>query len=80
MSDGNDFVSLEGGELLTDSRRVAAHFDKLHKNVLRSFDELDCLEKFNRLNFEPVDYIDKNGETQREVLMTTSNVPPNLTG
>lgn len=70
MSDLSEFVSMESGELLTDSRRVAAHFGKPHKNVLRAYDALECSSEFNRLNFEPVEYTDAKGETRREVLMT----------
>lgn len=70
MRDIAEFVSMQGGELLTDSRRVAAHFGKLHKNVLRAFDELECSSEFNRLNFEPVEFVDEKGETRRQVLMT----------
>jgi Rha family phage regulatory protein len=53
----NDMVILNGNTLVTDSRIVAAHFGKLHKNVLRDIhamrdsDEPEIREH-HRLNFE----------------------------
>lgn len=51
MTDITDFVSLDGGELLTDSRRVAAHFGKRHRDVLRAVRALECPEDFRVRNF-----------------------------
>ena len=48
--------------LTTDSRRVAKHFKKAHKNVLQAYDRLECSEEFNRLNFQPVTEEYKNGK------------------
>lgn len=53
MSDLSEFVTLSNTVLTTDSRRVAKHFKKLHKNVLRDYDRLECSDEFRRLNFEP---------------------------
>ena len=38
--------------LTTDSRRVAKHFHKQHKNVLQAFDKLDCSDEYRLLNFQ----------------------------
>ncbi|MCU7372873.1 Rha family transcriptional regulator [Paucibacter sp. O1-1] len=46
-----ELVSLSGDQLVTDSRRVAQHFSKDHKSVLRSIDRLDCTADFRRRNF-----------------------------
>ena len=35
-------------------------FGKRHKNVLQSVDLLECSEQFKRLNFQPVEIIEKN--------------------
>jgi Rha family phage regulatory protein len=70
MSDLSEFVTLTNTTLTTDSKRVAKHFGKLHKNVLRAYDSLDCSSEFNRLNFEPVDEVDEKGEMRRIVRMT----------
>lgn len=53
MNDLSEFVTLSNTTLTTDSRRVAKHFGKQHKNVLRAFDLLDCSDAYRRLNFEP---------------------------
>lgn len=58
--------------LRTTSRVVAEKFGKMHKNVLRDIEKLagDVPEEFNRLNFEPVDYLDAKGEARPEYQMT----------
>lgn len=68
------FVSLEGERLVTDTRRVAQHFGKQHKNVLRAFDALDCSANFRRLNFEPTmeSVPGPNGATRQERLVRMS--------
>lgn len=52
------------GELWTTSLIVAEKFKKLHKNVLRDIQKLECSEEFNRLNFEPVEYLDAKCESR----------------
>ncbi|TDV04691.1 Rha family transcriptional regulator [Paraburkholderia caballeronis] len=47
-----DFVMVEGDRPVTDSRKVAQHFVKLHKNVLQAIERLDCSERFAKLNFQ----------------------------
>ena len=71
MTDLSEFVTLANdGSLVTDTRRIAKHFKKAHKNVLRAFDQLDCSAEFSRLNFEPRDFIDERGKPQRTIQMT----------
>ena len=70
MNDLSEFVTLHDTTLVTDSKRVAKHFRKYHKNVLRAYDRLTCSEEFNRLNFEPVEEVDEKGEMRRVVRMT----------
>lgn len=53
MNDLSEFVVLSDTTLTTDSRRVAKHFKKAHKNVLQSIDRLECSDGFRRLNFQP---------------------------
>lgn len=57
-------VTLKAGNPVTTSLAVAEVFGKDHKNVLRAIRDLHCGEKFTRANFEPADYIDKNGDRQ----------------
>lgn len=54
------------GKAFTTSQKIADYFGKNHKNVLRKIRQTisECPEDFARLNFEPADFIDKNGETQ----------------
>lgn len=46
-----EFVYARDGEAMTDTLRVAQHFDKEHRSVLRSFDRLDCSQEFRERNF-----------------------------
>ncbi|MFL9590452.1 Rha family transcriptional regulator [Aeromonas schubertii] len=63
-------VCTRAGEVFTTSRKVAELFGKEHRNVLRAIRLLDCDEEFTRLNFELTDFIDKNGDSRPEYLMT----------
>lgn len=65
-----ELVTVSSDGVMTDSRTVAKHFKKQHKNVLQSISKVECSEEFNRLNFQPVEYLDAKGETRREVRMT----------
>lgn len=60
----HDMVSPFGDKVITTSLKVAEYFGKAHKNVLRAIKRLeaDCSQDFNRLNFEPVEYLDRKGE------------------
>lgn len=49
---------------------IAETFGKEHKNVLRDIRELGCSEGFNRLNFEPISYVDSMNREQEAVVMT----------
>lgn len=43
----------ENGTPMTTSLLIAEAFGKVHKNVLRDIDNLECSEEFTALNFEP---------------------------
>ncbi len=58
-------ITLKHGVPMTTSLIVAETFEKLHKNVLRDIAAMECSPEFARLNFEPSDYLDKNGEPRR---------------
>lgn len=51
MTDLSEFVTLNSTTLSTDSRRVAKHFGKAHKSVLRAFDNLKCDDEYRRRNY-----------------------------
>lgn len=59
-------VIASDGKVFTTSKKIADYFGKNHKNVLRKIKQTinDCPEEFAGLNFEPTDYIDKNGDIQ----------------
>lgn len=67
----NDLISVsEDGVMLASSKTIAARFGKRHSNVLQAIRNLPCPDEFRRLNYKPIDYIDKNGESQPSVMMT----------
>jgi Rha family phage regulatory protein len=63
-------IELVHGQPMVSSLKVAEHFGKQHKNVLRDIKTLDCSPEFNRRNFEPVEYVDAKGEVRPAVTMT----------
>lgn len=63
-------VTIDHDRIVTDSETLARTFGKRHKNVLRAYDNLRCSEDFNRLNFEPVEFLDAKGELRRRITMT----------
>ena len=44
---------------------MAEKFGKRHKNVIRKLENLVAEDESNRLNFEPVDYVDHKGESRK---------------
>ena len=71
--DFNEMVTLQGNQVMTTSLKVAEYFGQSHKNVLRSIRQLieDCNNlNYTQLNFEPFDFIDKNGDTQTAFNLT----------
>lgn len=48
-------------EAFTTSLVIAEKFGKRHKNVLQAIESMPK-DDFNRLNFQPVDYVDQKGE------------------
>lgn len=52
----NQLVFVQNGKVFTDSLLVAEVFEKQHKNVLQSIEQLDCSEEFRRLNFQLSSY------------------------
>ncbi len=63
-------VFQKNGQVMTNSRDVAAFFGKQHKNVLRDIDNLDCSDDFTGLNFELSEYKDGSGRKLRSLNMT----------
>ena len=57
-------------QAVTSSRLVANYFGKQHKTVIRTIQNLNCSQEFNKHNFVPITYIDTRGRKQPEYLMT----------
>jgi Rha family phage regulatory protein len=57
-------VAIINGQIKTTSLKIAEHFNKQHKDVLRKIQNLDCSPEFNERNFTQVEYIDTKGEKQ----------------
>ncbi len=63
----------ENSPVYVSSREVAKKFGKEHKNVLQALETAISyagLEQFGRLNFKPSSYVNEQGKTQPEMLMT----------
>jgi Rha family phage regulatory protein len=56
------FVFAQNNQLKTTSLKVSEAFGKLHKDVLRKIEMLECSKDFNERNFTPVEYSDAKGE------------------
>lgn len=54
-------LAVSHGHPITTSLQVADKFGKLHKNVLRDIENLECSPEFHRLNFEPMSYLAEIG-------------------
>lgn len=65
-----DLVFEKEGKFFTDSLMIASVFEKEHKNVLRSIENLNCSEKFNKLNFEPIFFRDSMNREKTKYLIT----------
>ena len=55
------------GLLVVDSRTIASEFGREHKNVLRALDSLIADGTIDRLNFEPIWYVDEMNRSQRAI-------------
>jgi Rha family phage regulatory protein len=48
-------------ELTTTSKIIADHFGKVHKEVMRSIDNLKCSDNFKGRNFTPCEFVNNKG-------------------
>ena len=65
-----EIISLQQGQPITTSLKVAEVFGKQHKDVLRKIATLDCSKNFNERNFALVTYQDGKGEARPAYEMT----------
>lgn len=56
MFDAMSLLEFSEDKLYVSSLDVANHFEKLHYNVLRSIEALECSAEFRALNFEASSY------------------------
>lgn len=68
----SEVVVLSGEQVMTDSRKVAAHFGKRHRNVLQAVRNLQCSPGFRAHNFQQCLEINDlaNGKPEPVVQMT----------
>jgi Rha family phage regulatory protein len=62
----NQLVHQSGDRLIVTSLEISNHFGRQHKNVLQAIDNLECSEKFRRLNFQPSTY--NNGQNKAQTM------------
>ncbi|EJH2877409.1 Rha family transcriptional regulator [Salmonella enterica] len=55
-------VTIENGRAVTTSVAIAEFFRKMHKDVLKKIDNLECSAEFSERNFAPAEYIDDQGK------------------
>ncbi|ENS0909577.1 Rha family transcriptional regulator, partial [Escherichia coli] len=65
-------VTIENGRAVTTSVAIAEFFRKMHKDVLKKIDNLECSQKFSERNFAPAEYIDEQGK-KRPMYQITKN-------
>ncbi|EDY2188882.1 transcriptional regulator [Salmonella enterica subsp. enterica] len=65
-------VTIENGRAVTTSVAVAEYFRKMHKDVLKKIDNLDCSAEFSERNFAPAEYTDEQGK-KRPAYQITKN-------
>ncbi|WP_434706927.1 Rha family transcriptional regulator [Pseudomonas sp. D4-18] len=68
--DMRKFVEARDGKAFTTSQSVADAFGKLHKDVLRKVESLDCSVDFTERNFTLSEYIDGSGRRLPQWIMT----------
>lgn len=72
IDSAQDLVILSDGQVMTDSRRVARHFGKLHRDVLKAIRNMACSAGFRQRNFAQCLEINRlaNGKREPVVQMT----------
>ena len=58
------YVAIIHGEIRATSLKVAEHFGKNHKEVLRAIENLECSAEFGRRNFAPSSYKNTQNKLQ----------------
>jgi Rha family phage regulatory protein len=61
----SSIVLVGKGQLTTTSKIVSDVFGKVHRNVMRDIELLDCSDQFRMLNFEHSEYQTERGKTYK---------------
>ena len=65
-----NIVEIDEGGMFTTSLIVARAFEKEHKNVLQSIENMECSPQFGELNFQPAEYQDAQGKMRPAYRLT----------
>jgi Rha family phage regulatory protein len=60
----NQLVHQSGDRIVVTTLEISNHFGRQHKNVMLAIQNLECSDKFNRLNFKPISYNDGRNRPQ----------------
>lgn len=66
----NYLVKLNNGQTTTSSRTMATHFKKLHKNIIRDIENLECSNEFKEANFFRSEYVSSRNRAEPEYQIT----------
>ena len=66
----NGLINMNSGNPIVSSKDIADKFNKVHRNVLRDIDNLDCSDEFRVLNFEQSSYTSEQNKKLTCVDMT----------
>jgi Rha family phage regulatory protein len=61
----SSIVLLDKERLTTTSKIVSDVFGKVHRNVMRDIEQLDCSDEFRALNFEQSEYKTERGKVYK---------------
>ena len=58
-----DIITVAGSKLTTTSKVISAVFGKVHRNVYRDIENLECRDEFREINFEQSYYLSPQNKT-----------------
>ena len=61
----NDIITAVDVELKTTSKIIADVFGKVHRNVVKDIDKLNCSAEFKSVNYVASSYTTERGKTYR---------------
>ena len=66
----NDLVVMHKDKPMVSSELIARKFGKIHRNVMRDIENLECSDRFSTLNFEQSEFTNERGRAYTCYLMT----------